>query len=393
MDNKIVRLRKGKKGRLREGHPWIFKGQILKLTSTVRAGDIVTVISNEGRFVGRGYFNPASEISIRLLTFNDEPIDGKFLHDRVKSAVGKREFLSGITNAKRIIFSEADSLPGAIADIYDDTIVLQIFTLGTENLKAMLLDAIQDVINPNFIYERSDSPFRKIEGLKQVRRWVKGGRDTKIGIFEGGAKFIVDIEKGHKTGFYLDQRRSRLALKEISKGKRVLDLFCYTGGFSVNAALGGAKKVTAVDIKKDWLDLAEKNSTLNNVSDITEFIKGDSFQIARNICDSKERFDIIIVDPPSFIKSKKDIISATKGYKELNDMAFRILEKDGILCTFSCSHNMPNEAFSGMIKRSAAGSGKSFTILKRCRQDKDHPVCKSIPETEYLKGYFLKITS
>lgn len=390
MQDKIIRLRKGKKGKLRPCHPWIFKGQILKLTSSVRPGDIVTVISNEDKFIGRGYYNPASDISIRLLTFKDEPIDDGFVLKTVKEAVDKRAFLKDITNAKRLIFSEADSLPGIIVDIYDDTIVLQVFTLGMERLKPVVLNAIRETVDPKYIYEKSDSVFRKIEKLKPLRYWWGGQRRPEIEIYEEKAKFIVDIEKGHKTGFYLDQRRSRLALRSISKGKKVLDLFCYTGGFSINAALGGAKKVLGIDIKQDWLDLARRNAALNNVSAAAEFSSGDSFEAIKNICNSGEKFDIIVVDPPSFLRSKKDLISAAKGYRQINTLAFKSLSEGGVLCTFSCSHNMPNKMFSDIIKDAAADSGKQFTILKRCRQDKDHPILNLIPETEYLKGYFLK---
>ncbi len=390
MQNKIIQLRKGRKGTLRPGHPWIFKGQTLKVPPGIRPGDIVTVVNSQGEFAGRGYYNPASEITIRLLTFNDEPIDGTFLQKRIEDAIAKRSFLSGLTSARRLVFSEADGLPGLIVDQYNDTIVFQISTLGMERMKEGLLKVLADIVNPRYIYEKSDSPFRKIEGLKTIKKWRLYDGETNVEIYEGDAKFIVDIENGHKTGFYLDQRRSRAALKEISIGKTVLDLFCYTGGFSVNAALGGAKRVVGVDIKPEWLALARKNATLNGVSDKIEHREGDVFEILNNICDSGEKFDIIILDPPSFVKEKKSIISAAKGYKELNTLAMRSLNESGTLCTFSCSYNMSNDIFSEAIKRSATEAGKSLTVLKRCHQDKDHPIVKSIPQTEYLKGYFLR---
>lgn len=391
MQDKIIRLRKGKSGRIGAHHPWIFKGQILKLTSSVQPGDIVTVISNEDKFIGHGYFNPASDIAIRLLTFKDEIIDESFLRDRIKEAVEKRSFLNDITDAKRLIFSEADGLPGLIADLYNDTLVMQIFTLGMENLKAPVLEAMKDIINPKYIYEKSDSPFRKIEKLKPIKQWTGAAGNNEIEIREGKAKFLVDISNGHKTGFYLDQRRSRLALADISKNKKVLDLFCYTGGFSINAALGGASNVLGIDIKKDWLELARKNATLNGVSERADFAAGDAFEIMKKMCNSGEKFDIIVVDPPSFLRSKRDLISAAKGYKELNALAFSALNIGGTLCTFSCSHNMPGNTFAHIIKDAAAKGGKKFSILKRCRQDKDHPVIREIPQTEYLKGYFLKV--
>jgi 23S rRNA (cytosine1962-C5)-methyltransferase len=388
--DKVIRLRKGKAGRTRPGHPWIFRGQIAKMTTSVKPGDIVTVITNENDIVGRGYFNPASEISVRLLTFDDAAIDAAFIDAKVKDAVEKREPLKSVTNAVRLIYSEADSLPGLILDLYKDTAVIQIFTLGMEKLKPLILEAVKKIVKPARIYERSDSVFRKAEKLRPVKGWLSDNMPTNIEINEGGARFLVDIENGHKTGFYLDQRRSRLALKAVSKGKKVLDLFCYTGGFLVNAALGGAVRVTGVDIKQEWLDTARENAALNGVGDKAEFICGDAFKVTQDIVSSGAKFDIVIVDPPSFLRSKKDIVMAARGYKEINTLAFKALAPGGVLCTFSCSHNMPNDIFSRIVKDAAKLAGRTFTILKRCHQDKDHPIIKSIPETEYLKGYFLK---
>ncbi len=393
MQNKIITLRTGKKGKLKPGHPWIFRGQALKTPAGIKAGDIVTIVNGQGEFVGRGYYNPASEITIRLLTFKDEPIDAAFLQKRVEDAVARRSFLSGLTDARRLVFSEADGLPGLIVDQYKDTIVFQVSTLGMERMKEGVLKALADTVCPEFIYEKSDSPFRKIEGLKTIKKWWLYDGETNVEIHEGAAKFIVDIANGHKTGFYLDQRRSRAALKEISRGKTVLDLFCYTGGFSVNAALGGAKTVVGVDIKPEWLALAGKNAALNGVSDKIEWREGDVFDILNDIPVSGEKFDIIVLDPPSFVKEKKSVISAAKGYKELNTLAMRSLSEGGTLCTFSCSYNMSNDIFSDVIKASAAESGKNLAVLKRCHQDKDHPIVRSIPQTEYLKGYFLKVGS
>ena len=393
MQDKIIQLRTGKKGILKPGHPWIFKGQFLKVAPGIRPGDIVSVVNGQGKFAGRGYYNPASEITIRLLTFKNEAIDELFLHKRISDAIAKRDFLSEFTNAKRLIFSEADSLPGLVVDQYDDTIVFQIAALGMEKMKDSVLKILADAVNPKYIYEKSDSPFRKIEGLKTIKKWWLYEGVTNIEICEGDAKFIVDIENGHKTGFYLDQRRSRMALKEAVKDKTVLDLFCYTGGFSVNAALGGAKKVTGVDIKPQWLELARKNAVLNKISDGIDYKEGDVFEVLKNIYNSGEKFDIIVLDPPSFAKDKKSIITAAKGYEELNTLAMKSLNEGGTLCTFSCSHSMSNDIFSGVVKTSAIAAGKTMTILKRCHQDKDHPIVKSIPQTEYLKGYFIKVNS
>lgn len=391
MPDKTIRLRKGRKGRLRPHHPWIFKAAIPKAAVGIKPGDIVAVESSEGEFIGRGYYNPSSEISIRLLTFGDESIDSSFLGRKIKEAIDKRGYLKEITDARRLIFSEADSLPGLIVDQYADTLVVQVFTLGMEKLKPEILKILAGTASPEYIYEKSDSPFRKIENLKPEKKWLLYEGNPRVQIYEGRAKFIVDIENGHKTGFYLDQRKARSTILQISKGKKVLDLFCYTGGFSINAALGGAVKVKGIDIKERWLSLARENAALNGVSDRCEFESGDVFEALKNICNSQEKFDIIILDPPSFAKDRYSVITAAKGYKELNTLAMKALIDGGILCTFSCSHNMTNDIFSKVIKDSAKAAVKSYSIMKRCHQDKDHPISRSIPETEYLKGYFLQL--
>ena len=391
MTEKSVRLRTGKKGIVRPGHPWIFKTQLLKTDPSIKPGDIISVTASDGKFIGRGYYNPRSEIAVRLLTFIDEPVDIDFFRKKITQAIGKRKNLAAITNACRVVFSEADELPGLIIDLYNDTAVFQALTLGIDKFKSQIADIIDETLKPKYIYEKSVSPFREKEGLKDVTGWWGDEGSGLIEIFEGKAKFLVDIINGHKTGFYLDQRKSRLALENISEDKTVLDLFCYTGGFSVSAALSGAKHVTGSDIKEDWLELARKNAELNGVGEKTEFVKGDSFEVLEKINDSGGKFDIIIIDPPSFLKKRESIVTAAKGYKELNSLAMRALAGEGVLATFSCSHNMPNALFSRIIKEAAEESGKKFDILKRCHQAEDHPIVMSIPETEYLKGYFLKI--
>jgi len=393
MQDKIIKLRSGSSGRLKEGHPWIRKSRFLKAAPSIKAGDVVSVVDPENRFMGKGYYNPGSEISIRLLTFKDEPVNKDFFHNRIRGAAEKRESLLTATNAYRAVFSEADGLPGLIVDVYSDTAVFQILTLGMEKFRGCILESVKEILRPRYIYEKSESPFRKLEGLKDVKMWHGDRGDAAVEIFEGRARFIVDIENGHKTGFYLDQRKSRAALANISKGRKVLDLFCYTGSFSICAALFGAEKAQGVDIKGDWLALAQKNAALNGVSEKTKFLKGDAFNILRSVFNSGEKFDIIIIDPPSFVKSRWSVESGLKGYKELNMTAMKALNEGGILATFSCSHYVANEAFAALLKRAARDSGKRCALLRRCRQAGDHPVAASIPETEYLKGYFLKVHS
>lgn len=386
-----IRLRKGKKGLLRPGYPWIHKNQITFPRSFASPGDIVTVLDFGGKFIGKGYYNPKSAMAVRLLTGVNEAIDARLFRRRMAEALGRRKGLLPQTNAYRAVFSEADGLPGLIVDIYNGTAVFQVLTLGMERLRGMILDGINEALDPRYIYERSDSPFRETEGMAAVKGWrgKRGGREIEI--FEGEAKFIVDIECGHKTGFYLDQRRSRMSLRHLSRGKRALDLFCYTGGFTINAALSGASAVRAVDIKEEWLDMGRRNAALNGAADRIEFVKGDAFAFLEKTAVSGETFDIIVLDPPSFARTRESVESAMRGYRELNLLAMRAVEKGGLLCTFSCSYNVTWELFSGMLKKAAEKAGRKTSIVMRCRQGIDHPIVKAVPETGYLKGYFLRM--
>ena len=387
---KTIQLRKGRLGRHNPRHPWIYKRQFLK-NPFIKPGDIVSIISSEGSFLGKGYYNPRSEISIRMLTFKDEAIDKAFFDSRIKRALEKRKGLLSKTNAYRIVFSEADELPGLIMDLYSDTLTFQVLTLGMEKFKNMIVESARAELKARYIYEKSISAFRKLEGLKDVHGWHGDQGNMIVEISEGKTRFLVDLLNGHKTGFYLDQRNSRLAMEPFSKDKKVLDLFCYTGAFSVSSVLFGASEVTSIDIKNEWLELGRKNARLNNVEERIKFVKADVFSKLKDIYNSGEKFDIIIVDPPSFLKSKESMKSASKGYGRLNLLAMKVLENGGILATFSCSGNMPNEAFSNILKRAGREAGKKMTILKRCHQAEDHPIVRHIPQTEYLKGYFLKI--
>jgi 23S rRNA (cytosine1962-C5)-methyltransferase len=390
---KAVKLRSGRLGKYRPGHPWIYKRQILKSDPSIKPGAIVDVVASDGKRIGTGYYNPHSDISVRILTFGSEQVDKAFFRSRIEAAVSKRAKLGALTNAYRTVFSEADGLPGLIIDRYGRTAVFQVLTLGMERFKESIVECIDEILKPEHIYERGDSAYRKQEGLEERRGWWGEDGSGCVEISEGKAVFLVDIVQGHKTGFYLDQRNSRLALGNISKGKEVLDLFSYTGGFAVHAALGGAKSALGVDIKEDWLVIARRNSELNGVSGVTKFVRSDAFDFLRNMHTSGRTFDIIIVDPPSFVKTKHSIPSASRGYEAINLTAMRCLKEDGVLVTFSCSYNMPNETFSGILKKSAATAGKRLTILKRCHQSEDHPIVKKIPETEYLKGYFFRVNN
>lgn len=391
MKDIILKVRSGRHGVIRPNHPWIYKSQLLRPEAPVKGGSIVAVWTGDNKFLGRGYYNPNSEIAVRLLTFKNEPVDDAFIDRKIGEAVEKRAVLKARTDSYRAVFSEADSLPGLIIDVYGQTVVFQILTLGMERFITPIVAAIKKYTAARYIYEKSDGPFRKQESLKIVKSWHGDKGNRFVQISEGSARFTIDIYEGHKTGFYLDGRSSRLAMHTVSKSKTVLDLFSYIGAFSIHAALSGAKHVTAVDIKEDWLSLGRKNAELNNVAGKIEFIKCDAFEFLKKAIDSGTKFDVIIVDPPSFLKARYSLASASKGYRELNYMAMKCLNDNGVLATFSCSHNMPNEAFSTVLKEAAAKAGKEMTILKRCHQAEDHPIVRAIPETEYLKGYFLNV--
>lgn len=391
---KTVKLRGGKTGRHDPTHPWIFRNQLLKgVDPAIRPGDIVSVVDAENAFLGRGYYNPHSEIAVRLLTFRNEGIDDRFFYGRIADAVGKRAALLAKTDAYRAVFSEADSLPGLIVDVYKDTAVFQMLTFGIAKQEDVIVRAIRDIIRPKFLYEKSISPYRQVEGLKDIAKWHGEQGPSVVEIGEGRVRFLVDVVHGHKTGFYLDQRRNRMALEPFAKDARVLDLFSYTGGFSVSAAVFGAREVTGVDIKRDWLELAERNAALNDVAGRVNFLEGDTFAVLREAAGQAEKYDIVILDPPSFLKTRESLQSAARGYKELNFLAMSAVKPGGILATFSCSHNMPNELFSDVLKKAAHEAKRDYTILKRCHQSEDHPIVRTVPETEYLKGYFLRIGS
>lgn len=393
MQPKTVKLRSGRLGAYMPGHPWVYKRHLLKTDPSIKPGSVVDVIDSSGKRMGRGYYNPHSDIAVRILTAGDEEIGASFFASRMALAAAKRSDILKETDAYRAVYSEADGLPGLIVDLYRDTAVFQVLTLGIERFKETVVEAIDNVLKPKYIYERSDSAYRKEEGLGERRGWWGDEGSACVEMREGRARFLVDIVTGHKTGFYLDQRNSRLAAEQFSCGKDVLDLFCYTGGFAVHAALGGAKSVLAADIKEDWLALGRRNMELSGVGGRGEFVKADALELVKNLGKSRRTFDMIIVDPPSFAKSKHSVPAAVRGYETLNLSAMKMLNPGGVLATFSCSHSMANDAFSAMLKGCAARAGKSVTILKRCHQSQDHPIVRGIPETEYLKGYFLKVDS
>jgi 23S rRNA (cytosine1962-C5)-methyltransferase len=384
-------LKKGKEKPLLRGHPWVFSGAVAKVEGEVSLGEVGEVYSKEGQFLGLGHLNPRSQIILRLLTQKKEELGEKFFCERISRAVVLREkWLRGKTNAYRVINGEGDYLPGLIVDRYRETLVLQCLTAGMERLKGILTNLLAKEFAPQSIYERSDVATRSEEGLTESSGLLYGKKVPDfIEIEEYGCRFRANVKKGQKTGFYLDQRENRFFLKGLSEGEKILDCFCYTGAFSIHAGSGGAKEVTLIDSSEEALAIAEEHFTLNQLEKIPhQFIRGDVFEIMRGL---KPGYDIVILDPPPFAKKKGHLPSASRGYKDLNLWAFRLLNKEGLLLTFSCSHHMSWDLFQKIVFSAALDSGRSVQLVGRMGHPWDHPINLCHPEGEYLKGLICRV--
>ncbi|NOY79045.1 MAG: class I SAM-dependent rRNA methyltransferase [Calditrichaeota bacterium] len=385
-----VILKRGAEKRILAGHVWIFESLLLKTKGPLKDGDIVEVESYRGDFLGRGYFNHHSNIVVRLLTRKREPIDFEFFKNRIHRAFQRRHPLLQATNAYRVIFSEADFLPGLIIDRYGDIFVLQILTLGIERFRNEIVDVLVQLFQPAGIFERSDARQRTFEGLPLLKQDVWGSVPERVEFLENGLTFFADVREGQKTGFFLDQRDNRLLVRQISARARVLDCFSYSGGFSVSAAKGGAREVIAVDISETAIEQARENARRNHVADKITFRPENVFDLLKHFDKEGEKFDVIILDPPAFVRSKKAIEGALRGYKEINLRAMRLLNPNGYLLTSSCSHNLSENQFHHVLFQAAADVHRSFQVLQKIMQPLDHPILLTIPETYYLKSVLLQ---
>ncbi len=373
------------KGNVRFAHPWIYKSQIKSMSKDAKPGCEVVVRSPKGSVIGLGYYNPASEIAIRILSRDKQMIDKGFFAARLRVAKAYRESLRIDSNAVRVINSESDQCPGLIVDLYADTAVVQFLTLGMDAKRDMVVDAIAEVLKPSRIYERSDGNYRGMEGLATRKGWVRGSGATRVQIREGDVKYWVDVENGHKTGFYLDQRESRAYMGDAWAGKKVLDCFTYTGGFAIAAAKRRARRVIGLDLSEASVELAKENAALNGAS-ACEFIKSNVFDYLRQCEQEGEGFDVVILDPPSFTRSKGSLAKAEKGYKEIHLRAMKILNPSGTLLTFCCSHHLGMGEFQRVVAEAARDARLNARIGQWFTQAKDHPTILAIPETLYLKG-------
>lgn len=391
-----VKLKKGRDKSFNRKHPWIFSGAIDSVKDVNKNGETVDIISGDGKLLGYGSYSSHSQISVRVLSFNpEEKINLDFFQKRIKNAAEFRKQIINDekTNAFRVVNAESDSLPGLVVDKYCDYLVCQFLSAGAEFWKKEIVEILVSLFNPTGIFERSDVEVRKKEGLLPSKGVLFGKEpDELIEIIENGNKFFVDVNLGHKTGFYLDQRDNRKILEQFASGKEILNCFSYTGGFSVYAVKAGASKVINVDSSAESLVLAEKNFFLNGIdSSKFENTHDDVFKYLRKLRDTNRQFDVIILDPPKFAESVSQIDKAARGYKDINLLALKLLKKNGLLFTFSCSGHIVPDLFNKIIADAAADAGREVHILKYLTQSPDHTMLTSFPEGLYLKGLICKV--
>ena len=394
----ILTLKSGREKPVKNRHPWVFSGAIERVEGSPQPGDLVAVNDQHGRFLATGYYNPHSQIRARLLTWDaNQAIDEAFWYGRLRRALKGRDALAlqPETNAYRLANAEADGLPGLIVDRYADYLVLQSLTLGIEKRKEMLAGLLADLVAPRGILERSDVAVRLKENLPETSGVLAGeSPPQRLTILENGLEFIVDVWHGHKTGFYLDQRENRAIFGREAwfAGKSLLNVFSYTGGFSVYAAAAGGAAITNIDSSIPALELAEAN-VLNAAPErrADQYIAGDAFEVLRYLRDEEQRFDAAILDPPKFAQSQAEIQKASRGYKDLNLLALGLLQPGGILATFSCSGHVTADLFQKILFAAAVDAGREVQILAPLAQAADHPLLVTFPESAYLKGFLCRV--
>jgi 23S rRNA (cytosine1962-C5)-methyltransferase len=391
-------LKAGREKSLLRRHPWIFSGAIQHVDGEPISGGTVDLLSSNQQFLARASYSPNSQIRARVWTFEDKPVDADFFRQKIQLAIDTRQKLSleNLSNAQRLIYAESDGVPGLIVDRYGDVLVLQSLTAGSEFWKETLADLLLEETGLSTLYERSDADVRELEGLGPKVGLLRGnlsslrlssGQAFVYPITEHGLKFNVNLQSGHKTGFYLDQRQNRMRVRELAKDKEVLDGFCYTGGFTINALAGGARSVISIDSSADALALAKENVALNDLPvEKTNFLEGDVFQLLRKFRDENRSFNMIVLDPPKFAPTAAQAERAARGYKDINLLAFKLLRPGGVLVTFSCSGGIDAGLFQKIIAGAALDAGVDAQILEHLSQGADHPVSLHFPEGAYLKG-------
>ena len=405
MAHAIVRIRRGREKPIRNRHPWIFSGAITHAENATD-GALVNVLDHKGRFLARGYWNSRSQIQVRILTWQDEPIDAAWWRQKLQRALSLRHTLNltSASSAYRLVNAESDFVPGLVIDRYADWYVLQALTIYIDNVKDLIASALADVTDAKNIYERGDVPARQKEGLPLTTGPLRGGALPKLVEIQENVRYLVDLATGHKTGFYLDQRDNRLLLanlvkRHLAQGSgtaKLLNLFSYTGGFALAAGHFDALHSVNVDASRRWLELAERNFILNRCQpsshgEQAEFIQADGFDYIRHCAQINETFDFVVLDPPKFAASKRQVERAARGYKDLNLNALKLIKPGGYLMTFSCSGSIRRDFFRKIVFSALADSGRQAQVIAPLSAAADHPVGLSFPEGEYLKGLLLRV--
>ncbi len=373
------------------GHLWIYAGYVEAVSGEPGAGDVIDVLAPNGRFYARGLYNPASKIRVRILTFDDEPITEQFWRGRLAQAVRLRRRIVTGTNAYRLVYGEADRLPGLIVDRYDDVLVMQTLSSGMDRRKALLAELLCQESGASRVYLRNDAKSRTLEGLPIERGFLRGGGATTVDIQEGPARFLVDIERGQKTGWFCDQRENRLVTAPFASGADVLEVFAHTGAFGIQAALAGAKSVEGLDVSEEALVLARNHAVLNKVDERCSYRSADAFEEMRKLERAGRRYDVVLLDPPAFARSKQAVPRALAGYKDVNLLGMRLIRPEGFLVTSSCSHHVTEQELWTGIRLAARDAKRQVRLIEQRGQASDHPILAAMPETRYLKYFLLQI--
>ena len=396
MNEAIVTLKKGEGRTIKAGGMWIFDNEIESIMGSFTDGDIVVIHDFDGYPMGKGFINRNSKIEVRLLTRNSkQEIDGEFLKQRVKDAWEYRKKTVDISSC-RVIFGEADFLPGLVIDKFSDVLVVESLALGIDRFKLQIIDLLKEILAEDGIkikgvYERSDAKVRLNEGIERVKGFIGEEFDTNVEITENGVKYIVDVKDGQKTGFFLDQKYNRLAIQKLCRGARVLDCFTHTGSFALNAGIAGAREVIGVDASQLAVDQATENAKLNGLENVVSFRCEDVFELLPKLETEGEKFDVVILDPPAFTKSRSSIKNAIKGYREINLRAMKLVKNGGVLATCSCSHFMSYDLFTETINQAARNVHKRLRQVEFRTQAPDHPILWAADESYYLKFYIFQV--
>ena len=396
MNTTIVTLKKGEGRTLKSGGAWVYDNEIDSILGSFENGDIITVHDYDGYFMGYGFINTKSKITIRMMSRRkDHPITEDFLRERIRAAWEYRKQVID-TSSCRIIFGEADWLPGLVVDKFSDVLVVESLALGIDRLKPFLLDTLVEILKEDGtlirgIYERSDAKVREQEGLPRYKGFIGEPFDTKVEIVENGVKYIVDVKDGQKTGFFLDQKQNRAAIHKLCRDKKVLDCFTHTGSFALNAGIAGAASVLGVDASDLGIAQARENACLNHLEDRVSFTCADVFDLLPSLEEKGEKFDVVILDPPAFTKSRQATKNAVKGYREINLRGLKLVRDGGFLATCSCSHFMDPELFAKTIREAARGAHKRLRQVEFHTQAPDHPILWAADESYYLKFFIFQV--